>query len=373
MTIAIPMTVGGNPAASPAEPSPADTAAMESSFAVLLASLPAEGTGPQTPLPSDRSGLAQPDAGSCQSSPAAESPPDSTASAELAMTDYLLSVAPAMMLHTPTGPAMPAVPSAAPALTPSAASNQQSTTAVVPLMHPPVVTTAPASSATVPMALTAAAPTDSHRTPTATQREALHRADPTTAARQGPVAAEPPLPVPGSPSTPTPQQPVVQQLAPLHPLETDQTQPAPRTEPAEPLPRQLSGPVAALHARGDGVHRLTIALHPVELGPVNLRVQVAKDAVSLHLTTDDPSAREAIRVALPELRQQLQSAGVPDGRVTVTFGATSQPGAEQQRNQNHASSQHASAIRDQPGSPSSLIPLDARPVRRSTTALDRLL
>ena len=123
--------------------------------------------------------------------------------------------------------------------------------------------------------------------------------------------AGPPLPFPiATPATP---------LAPTG---------GPLTGPASPLPGVLPGVTAALLApvwplrRGpDGVHRLTVRLHPDELGEVGVTVTLRGGRVDLALVSGSDSSREVLRSALPDLRRELEAGGLVAGSLDVRADA----------------------------------------------------
>jgi flagellar hook-length control protein FliK len=64
-----------------------------------------------------------------------------------------------------------------------------------------------------------------------------------------------------------------------------------------------------LRLDADGIHRLTVHLHPADLGMVSLVAEIRDGAVHLHLAGANEAAREALREALPDLRRELQQGG----------------------------------------------------------------
>ncbi|WP_440902009.1 flagellar hook-length control protein FliK, partial [Actinosynnema sp.] len=108
--------------------------------------------------------------------------------------------------------------------------------------------------------------------------------------------------------------------------------PAPAQAPAAPQPvpqlppsSQLAAALAPLRGR-NGVHELTVHLHPLDLGPIAVTAQVNGDQIQLTLSGATETGRDALRAALPDLRREMERAG---------FGATSftggQDGGGQQR------------------------------------------
>jgi flagellar hook-length control protein FliK len=67
--------------------------------------------------------------------------------------------------------------------------------------------------------------------------------------------------------------------------------------------------VLALRAGGDGTHQLIVALHPAELGAVNLHVRIENNTMTIRLASG-AEAHATLHDALPQLRSELQSAGL---------------------------------------------------------------
>jgi len=169
--------------------------------------------------------------------------------------------------------------------------------------------------------------------------------------------------------------PAVPSLPPANqPQPTIQSQPASQSSAGQPTPtlaqpvaQQLSAPLLRLRASGDGSHSLTIALHPAELGPVNLHVKLAGDTMTIQLASTSESARDALRDALPQLHQELQAAGLPSAGLSLELGghaAGGSAGFGTPEQQPHAPAQPAGEI--PAGKP------ESRP-RRAESGLDRWL
>ena len=95
-----------------------------------------------------------------------------------------------------------------------------------------------------------------------------------------------------------------------------------------PVAQQLVTPLLRLRSGGDGSHSLTVALHPAELGPVNLHVRLAGDVMTIQLASTNESARDALRDALPQLHQELQAAGLPSAGLSLELSGQA-PGGSQ--------------------------------------------
>jgi flagellar hook-length control protein FliK len=95
-----------------------------------------------------------------------------------------------------------------------------------------------------------------------------------------------------------------------------------------PVAQQLVTPLLRLRSGGDGSHSLTVALHPAELGQVNLHVRLAGDVMTIQLASTNESARDALRDALPQLHQELQAAGLPSAGLSLELSGQA-PGGSQ--------------------------------------------
>jgi flagellar hook-length control protein FliK len=151
-------------------------------------------------------------------------------------------------------------------------------------------------------------------------------------------------------------------------------EPAPR-HPAElPVASQVAGPVLALRARGDGSHQLIVALHPAELGPVNVHVRIAGDAMTISLASSSDVAHDTLRDALPQLRAELQSAGLGAASLSLdlTSGGSAGSGAFADPRQAAASDPVARTV--PAADPTAVAAPPPRPAGTSTSSgLDRWL
>jgi hypothetical protein len=103
--------------------------------------------------------------------------------------------------------------------------------------------------------------------------------------------------------------------------------PAPRAEAPAPAPRVHTPIVTAvipLVQRGDGSYHVAVRLHPEELGAVDIDVELRGGEINLRLRTETVAGRDAIRLALPMLRSELEAAGVQTG----TFDLGDQPSGQ---------------------------------------------
>jgi flagellar hook-length control protein FliK len=110
-----------------------------------------------------------------------------------------------------------------------------------------------------------------------------------------------------------------------------------------PVARQVAGPVLALRAGGDGSHQLIVALHPAELGPVNVHVRIEGDLMTIQLASTSESAHDALRDALPQLRSELQSAGLSSATLSLDLASGDAGGPGAFANPRHSAGESARA------------------------------
>jgi flagellar hook-length control protein FliK len=168
-------------------------------------------------------------------------------------------------------------------------------------------------------------PADPHRAAGAHDKPAPAAAPTATAA---PAPASPPaggVPAPGGADNEAsedrrqdqPAAPAVAATGPAAPAPTPAT--APAAEVTAPAPAQPSTPAApatqvAMHIvplrqEADGIHRLTVHLHPVDLGAVSVVAEIRDGSVAVQLSGATEHGRQALHDALPQLRQELADAG----------------------------------------------------------------
>jgi flagellar hook-length control protein FliK len=75
--------------------------------------------------------------------------------------------------------------------------------------------------------------------------------------------------------------------------------------------------LSPLQNNADGVYRLRMQLHPVELGRVDIDVEIRGGVVHATLHAEQANATHMLRDSLPELRGRLEQEGVRTGNVTV--------------------------------------------------------
>ena len=92
---------------------------------------------------------------------------------------------------------------------------------------------------------------------------------------------------------------------------------AARSDPAPPVGSQVARQVAVLRGGPDGAHSMTLVLTPETLGPVEVQVTVTKGSVELALRGAHEQGRAALLDGLPDLRRDLEAAGLSCSRLEV--------------------------------------------------------
>jgi hypothetical protein len=100
--------------------------------------------------------------------------------------------------------------------------------------------------------------------------------------------------------------------------------PVAATPAASPAPApthvQVSGVLSTLRVSGDGTHRIVLALHPADLGPVNIVARLDRGELTVQLASASDAARAALHSAMPQLRHELQQAGFAGVNVSMSTG-----------------------------------------------------
>ena len=89
------------------------------------------------------------------------------------------------------------------------------------------------------------------------------------------------------------------------------------TAPAPPVGSQIARQVAVLRGGPDGAQTMTLVLSPENLGPVEVSVTLSKGTVDLTLRGAHDMGRAALLDGLPDLRRDLESAGLTCSRLEV--------------------------------------------------------
>jgi flagellar hook-length control protein FliK len=105
---------------------------------------------------------------------------------------------------------------------------------------------------------------------------------------------------------------------------------------ALPVGSQVARQVAVLGRGPDGTQTMTLVLNPENLGPVEVSVTLSKGSVDLTLRGAHEQGRAALLDGLPDLRRDLESAGLNPSRLEVdrdTGGSWLSRHAQQQADQ----------------------------------------
>ncbi|MGZ4506770.1 MAG: flagellar hook-length control protein FliK [Blastococcus sp.] len=145
---------------------------------------------------------------------------------------------------------------------------------------------------------------------------------------QAASAAAPVTTVVGTPP-PAPVAPVVAPVA------------AAAAPPAAPPPvaTQLVQHVAVLTNGPDGTHSVTVVLHPDSLGPVQVQVTLSQGTIDLTMRGAHEHGRAALMDALPDLRRDLESAGLTCSNLDVDQGTGGSWSTQHQSAQQQAAQQ----------------------------------
>jgi flagellar hook-length control protein FliK len=107
--------------------------------------------------------------------------------------------------------------------------------------------------------------------------------------------------------------------------------PAQPAAPAVPTPAaaQVAMHIAPLRPDADGIHRLTVHLHPVDLGPVQVVAEIRDGDISVRLTGGTDAGTEALRSSLDDLRRELTDSGFRNCSLDLRQGNTHQQARQQ--------------------------------------------
>jgi flagellar hook-length control protein FliK len=109
--------------------------------------------------------------------------------------------------------------------------------------------------------------------------------------------------------------------------------------PHAPVAAQLSSQVMALSTGPDGAHSVTVVLHPDNLGPVQVQVTLHQGTVDLSMRGAHEQGRAALMDALPDLRRDLEAAGLACSNLDVDRDTGGSWSSRQQSAQQQAAQQ----------------------------------
>ena len=93
---------------------------------------------------------------------------------------------------------------------------------------------------------------------------------------------------------------------------------------------QLAENIAPLRRGPDGVHRLTVLLHPADLGAVQVVAEIRGGEISLQLAGTTEVGWQALTASLPQLRKELADAGFDQCSVVLRQDAPGQSATDSQ-------------------------------------------
>ncbi|MFN8034889.1 MAG: flagellar hook-length control protein FliK [Acidimicrobiia bacterium] len=120
--------------------------------------------------------------------------------------------------------------------------------------------------------------------------------------------------------------------APVRPVAGPSVAPAARDAASDPVvvppspAEQLVAVVAPLRHRADGSYRVSLELHPRELGQVEVELHVERGVVHVAMHAEHTTTGELLREHLVDLRDRLDRAGVQAGSLNVDTGGADTPG-----------------------------------------------
>ncbi len=126
--------------------------------------------------------------------------------------------------------------------------------------------------------------------------------------------------------------------------------------------------IAPLRLDADGVHRLTVHLHPADLGAVRVVAEIRNGDISVRLTGATEAGTEALRAGLGDLRKELQDSGF--GNLSLDLRQDS-PQQDQARQQFEAAGGYTRRGGDSPGRDAEL-PTEPAPVHTRRVTPGRL-
>jgi flagellar hook-length control protein FliK len=89
--------------------------------------------------------------------------------------------------------------------------------------------------------------------------------------------------------------------------------------------------IAPLRLDADGVHRLTVNLHPADLGPVQVIAEIRNGEINVQLSGSTDAGNDALRDALADLKRDLEDSGFANCTLDLRQGSAQQQ--EQARQQ----------------------------------------
>ena len=111
------------------------------------------------------------------------------------------------------------------------------------------------------------------------------------------------------------------------------------TAPPAPVATQVAAQVVTLSQGPDATHSVTLVLHPDNLGPVHVQMTLDQGTVDLTLRGAHEHGRAALLDALPDLRRDLEAAGLSCSKLDVDRDTGGSWSSRQQSAQQQAAQQ----------------------------------
>jgi flagellar hook-length control protein FliK len=112
--------------------------------------------------------------------------------------------------------------------------------------------------------------------------------------------------------------------------------------------------IAPLRLDADGVHRLTVNLHPADLGPVQVVAEIRNGSVNVQLSGSTEAGHDALRNAMDDLRRELEQSGFSNTTLDLRQGQqdqTRQQFASMENGRGNASGRPAATPESAPTAP----------------------
>lgn len=116
--------------------------------------------------------------------------------------------------------------------------------------------------------------------------------------------------------------PPLVQASPSAPPAGNYSMMAPEASPSQ----QIANAIRQIRKLVDGTHRLSLELHPRQLGTVNLEVAYRNGQLHLHAVAENVGARNTLEQAMPSLRAELDNLGLTAGNLQVSPDTRDQAG-----------------------------------------------
>jgi flagellar hook-length control protein FliK len=111
--------------------------------------------------------------------------------------------------------------------------------------------------------------------------------------------------------------------------------------PPAPVAAQVAAQVVVLSQGPDATHSVTLVLHPDNLGPVHVKMTLDQGTVDLTMRGAHEHGRAALMAALPDLRRDLEAAGLSCSNLDVDRDTGGSWSSQHQSDQHQSARQQA--------------------------------